>query len=125
MLWSSLLWLTPSNKVRSWSAHGIFHHVCEEGGKHNADSKTKDCDVDFMCSGTKYQGPEEEYKEREDNGVSDVPHCVSVSSIVRVLLIEEAYQPRRAQHLHGGTESICYQARTCDGMVQQSIGSEQ
>lgn len=77
-----------------------------------------------MGSGSRYQGPEEKYKEREDNGVSNIPYCVSVSSIVRVPLTEVAYQPRHAQHLHGDTGSICYQARTCDGRVQRSIGSE-
>ena len=124
VLWSSLLRLTPSNKVWSWAAHRVLHHVCEEGRKHNANGKTEDCDVDFMYSWSKYQGPEDEYTKREGNGVSNIPYCVVVSSIVRGLPIELAYQPRHAQHLHGDTGSICYQARTCDGRVQQSIGSE-
>ena len=119
VLWSSLLRLTPSNKVWSGPAHGVLHHVCEEGRKHNADSKTKNCDVDFMYIRPEYQGPKEKYTKRKDNGVSNIPYCVSVSSIVRVLPIGVAYQPRHAQHLHGDTGSKCYQGRTCDGRVQR------
>ena len=123
VLWSSALRLTASNKVWSWAAHRVLHHVCEEGRKHNADGKPKDCDVDFMYSWSKYQGPEDEDTKREDNGVSNIPHCVVVSSSIRVPPIGLAYQLRHVQHLHGDTGSICYQARTCDGRVQQSIGS--
>ena len=124
MLWSSVLRLAPSNKVWSWPAYRVLHHVCKEGRKYNADGKTKDCDVDFMYSWSKYQGPNDKYTKREDNGVSNIPYCVVVSSIVRTLLIELAYRPRHAEHPHEDTGSICYQARTCDGRVQQSIGSE-
>ena len=124
MLWSPLLRLTPSNKVWSWPAHRILHHVCEEDRKHDADGKTKDCDVDFMYSWSKYQGPEDKYTKREDNGVSNIPYYVVVSSIVRVLPREVAYRLRHVQHLHEDTGLICYQARTCDGRVQQSIESE-
>ena len=87
VLWSSLLRLTPSNQVWSWPAHRVLHHVCEKGRKHNADGKTKDCDVDFMYSWSKYQGPEDKYRKREDNGVSNIPYCVGVSSSIRVLPI--------------------------------------
>ena len=48
MLRGTLFWLAASDQVWSWSSNCVFDHIRQKGSQHDADSKTKYCDIGLM-----------------------------------------------------------------------------
>ena len=48
MLRGTLFRLAASDQVRSWSSNCIFDHIRQKSSQHDADSKTKYCDIGLM-----------------------------------------------------------------------------
>lgn len=61
MLRSTLLRFATSDKIGSRPSYRILHNVRQTSRKHNTDSEPKDCDVDLMKTGLKYNSPQDEY----------------------------------------------------------------